>query len=122
LKSIAFDEAFMGAGDPLVVSKIPGFGAGNRTAGTSRVGRKAAKSPRPAKATRKGLSRAAVSVKAIDSRTWEVRVKGSLSILGYIRVASGGGKVYSYKVVGEQRSHNGFTSQRAAVARMLEKC
>lgn len=118
-----FNEAFMGAGDPLVTTRIPGFGAANRTASTSRVHKSRAKGQRPAKPVVKGLARSAVSVKSIGNRTFEVRVKGSLHILGFIRMSQGaGGKAYSYKLVGESRSHNGFSSQKAAVARMLEKC
>ncbi|AZF95872.1 hypothetical protein SEA_OLICIOUS_85 [Streptomyces phage Olicious] len=118
-----FDETFMSAGDPLVTTKLPGFGAVNRTASTSRVGRKAAKSTPLTKPVRKGLARSAVSVKSIGERTFEVRVKGSLHILGYVRKSNGsGGKAYSYKLIGEKRSHSGFASQKAAVDRMLEKC
>lgn len=113
----------MGAGDPLVTSRIVGFGSGNRTPQSSRVGRKAAKSAKVTTEVRKGLSRACVSVKSVGDRTFEVRVKGTLHILGYIRMANGSkGKAYSYKLIGEKRAHSGFASQRAAVTRMLEKC
>jgi hypothetical protein len=123
LKHAEFNEAFMGAGDPLVTSRIVGFGSGNRIAETSRVGRKAARSAKVATAVPKGLSRGCVSVKGIGDRTFEVRVKGTLHILGYIRMANGNkGKAYSYKLIGEQRAHSGFASQKAAITRMLEKC
>lgn len=113
----------MGAGDPLVTSDTVGFGAGNRTPETSRVGRKAARSPKVTTETRKGLSRACVSVKSIGDRTFEVRVKGTLHILGYIRMANGNkGRVYSYKLISERRAHAGFPTQKAAITRMLEKC
>lgn len=113
----------MGAGDPMVTSKIPGFGVGNRTASTSRVERKAAKGSVPAKPVVKGLARSCVSVKSIGERMFEVRVKGTLHILGHIRMSKGAkGKAYSYKLIGEAKAHNGFSSQKAAVDRMLEKC
>lgn len=120
---ISFDETFMSAGDPLVRSRVPGFGSANRTAQTSRVHKSRAKSAKPAKAAKKGLARSCVSVKSIGERTFEVRVKGTLHILGFIRMSKGrAGKAYSYKLVSEQRSHNGFSSMNAAVSRMLEKC
>lgn len=113
----------MGAGNPLQGTLIPGFGAGNRTPETSRVHKKAAKSARQVKPVIKGLARSCVSVKSTGNRMFEVRVKGSLHILGHIRMSQGAkGKAYSYKLIGEDRSHNGFPSQGAAVARMLEKC
>jgi hypothetical protein len=131
LKSIEFNDAFMGSGDPLKGSTIPGFGAGNRTASTPRVGRNRAKAAplkpvkkakAPLKPVKKGLARCAVSVKSIGDRTFEVRVKGTLHILGHIRSSQGAkGKAYSYRIIGEA-SHNGFASQKAAVDRMLEKC
>lgn len=120
---IAFDEAYMGAGEPLKGSLIPGFGAGNRTPQTSRVHKKAARSAVPAKPVTKGMARSCVSVKSIGDRTFEVRVKGTLHILGHIRMSQGAkGKAYSYKIIGEAKAHNGFSSQKAAVTRMLEKC
>lgn len=123
MSHIAFDEAYMGAGEPLKGSLIPGFGAGNRTPQTSRVHKKSAKSAVPAKPVKKGMARSCVSVKSIGDRTFEVRVKGSLHILGFIRMSQGAkGKAYSYKIIGEEKSHNGFPSQKAAVDRMLEKC
>jgi hypothetical protein len=123
LKKIEFNEAFMGAGEPLKGSRIPGFGAGNRTPQTSRVHRSRAMGKVPAKSVRKGLARSCVSVRWLNDRMAEVRVKGTLHILGHIRVSKGAsGKAYSYKLVSEQRSHNGFASQKAAVDRMLEKC
>lgn len=122
MKSIEYNDAFMGSGDPLKGSRIPGFGAGNRTASTQRVERTRAKVKAPLKPVRKGLARSAVSVKSIGNRTFEVRVKGTLNILGHIRSSQGAkGKAYSYRIIGEA-SHNGFASQGAAVARMLEKC
>lgn len=118
-----FDETFMSAGDPLVTTKLPGFGAANRSASTSRVGRKAARSAKVTKPVVKGLARSTVSVKSIGERTFEVRVKGSLHILGFIRKSNNSsGKAYSYKLIGERRSHNGFPTQKAAIDRMLEKC
>ena len=123
MSHIAFDEAYMGAGNPLKGTLIPGFGAGNRTPETSRVHKRAAKSARPVKPVIKGLARSCVSVKSTGNRMFEVRVKGTLHILGHIRMSQGTkGKAYSYKLIGEDRSHNGFSSQKAAVARMLEKC
>lgn len=120
---IAFDEAYMGSGDPLKGSLIPGFGAGNRTPQTSRVHKKSAKGAVPSKPVTKGMARSCVSVKSIGDRTFEVRVKGTLHILGHIRMSQGKqGKAYSYKIIGEGKSHNGFSSQAAAVKRMLEKC
>ena len=123
MKHIAFDEALMGDGAPLEGARLPGFGAGNRVPETQRKHATRARSPRPTEAASKGLSRACVSVKAVDKRTFQVRVKGTLSILGFIRASKGvQGNAYSYKLIGEERSHNGFSSQRAALARMLEKC
>lgn len=119
---IAYNDAYMGHGDPLKGSVVPGFGAGNRTASTSRVERKRSKAKAPVKPVKKGLARSCVSVKYIGNRTFEVRVKGTLHILGHIRSSQGAkGKAYSYRIIGEQ-SHNGFASQKAAVDRMLEKC
>lgn len=121
MSHIAFDESYMGAGNPLKGSAIPGFGAGNRTASTSRVGRRRARATAPVKPVKKGLARSCVSVKFIGNRTFEVRVKGSLNILGYVRMSQGAkGKAYSYMIIGE-KAHNGFASQRAAVDRMLSK-
>jgi len=133
--AIEFNEAFMGAGDPLKGSRIPGFGAGNRVPETSRVHKNRAKgavvhtqkcqqSGRKAcecRAGRKGLSRSAVVVVRLDPRTYEVRVKGTRALVGMIRAVKGaGGKAYSYQIPGD-KAHKGFGSQRAAVLRMLEK-
>ena len=119
---ISFDETFMSAGDALVKSAMPGFGASNRVPATSRVGRKPANSARPTKATRKGLARSCVLVVRKDDRNYDVYVKGSGALLGTVRRCSGkNGKAYSYKLVTEARSHAGFSSQRAAVDRMLSK-
>jgi len=121
---LGFDESFMSTGTELKGSGITGFGASNRTPDTSRVERKAAKSQRPTKAVRKGLARSCVLVvrKPTDPRTYEVFVKGSGALLGTVRTARGSrGRSYSYELVSEARSHAGFASQKAAVARMLEK-
>jgi CYTH domain-containing protein len=119
--AIEFNEAFMGAGNPLKGSRIPGFGAGNRTPQTSRVHRSKAKGTVPVKAVRKGLARSAVAVIRIDPRTYEVRVKGTRALVGMVRKIQGaGGKAYSYQIPGD-KAHKGFASQNAAVARMLEK-
>lgn len=113
----------MGTGDPLKGSLVPGFGSRNRVPETSRVHKKRASGTRTAKPVVKGLARSCVSVKSIGNRTFEVRVKGSLHILGYIRSSQGAkGSAYSYKLIGETKSHNGFASQKAAVTKMLEKC
>jgi glutamate dehydrogenase/leucine dehydrogenase len=120
---INFDETFMSAGDPLVGSREVGFGASNRVASTSRVERKAAKSVITGKPVKKGLHRSTVSIVPKDARTWVVVVKGSRQVLGTIRGSKGAkGKAYSYKLLSEARSHNGFGSRAAALARMLEKC
>lgn len=120
---ISFDETFMSAGDPVVGSREPGFGAANRTPSTSRVERRAAKSVVGKTPTKKGLHRSTVSIVPKDARTWVVLVKGSREVLGTIRGAKGAkGKAYSYKLLREERSHNGFGSRAAALARMLEKC
>lgn len=122
MKNIEFNDAFMGAGEPLKGSLIPGFGVGNRTPSTPRVERNRAKAKAPLKPVKKGLARSVVSVKSIGTRKFEVRVKGTLSILGYIRSSQGAkGKAYSYQIIGGA-AHNGFASQKAAVARMLERC
>lgn len=116
--AIEFDEAFMSTQTD---SGIVGFGSSNRTPSTSRVQATPAKSPRQAQ-TLKGLARSCVLVVKRDARTYEVYVKGSGSLLGTVRSASGKqGKAYSYKLVSEARSHSGFPSQSAAVKRMLEK-
>lgn len=118
---IAFDEAYMGSGDPLKGSRIPGFGARNRTPETSRVHKRRAKSTKPAKPVTKGLARSAVAVIRIDPRTYHVVVKGSRQLVGIVRTVNGaGGKAYSYQIPGA-KAHKGFASQNAAVARMLEK-
>lgn len=119
--AIEFNEAFMGAGNPLKGSRIPGFGAGNRTPETSRVHKRRAKSTVPVKAVRKGLARSAVAVIRLDPRTYEVRVKGTRTLVGMIRMVQGaGGKAYSYQIPGD-KAHKGFASQNAAVERMLSK-
>src|SRR4029453_2483266 len=121
---LGFDESYMSTGAELKGSGIVGFGASNRTPATSRVERKAASSPRLTKSTRKGMARSCVLVarKDNDPRTYEVFVKGSGVLLGTVRTAKGArGRNYSYKLVSEARSHAGFTSQKAAVLRMLEK-
>lgn len=111
----------MGAGNPLKGSRIPGFGAGNRTPETSRVHKSRAKGTKPVKAVRKGLARSAVAVVRIDPRTYEVRVKGTRALVGMVRMVQGaGGKAYSYQIPGD-KAHKGFASQRAAVERMLLK-
>jgi hypothetical protein len=89
--------------------------------GTSRVDRTRAKSPGNLRSVRKGLSRGAVAVVRIDPRNFEVRVKGSVQIVGWIRKVSGKGNGYSYRILGETKSHCGFPSQKAAVERMLTK-
>jgi hypothetical protein len=62
-----------------------------------------------------------VVVVRLDPRTYEVRVKGTRALVGMIRAVKGaGGKAYSYQIPGD-KAHKGFASQRAAVARMLEK-
>ena len=120
---INFDETFMSAGDPLVGSREVGFGSGNRTPSTSRVERRAAKSVTSDKPMPKGLHRSTVSIVPKDARTWVVVVKGSRQVLGTIRGSKGAkGKAYSYKLLREERSHNGFGSRAAALSRMLEKC
>lgn len=135
--AIEFNEAFMGAGNPLQGSRIPGFGAGNRTPETSRVHKSRAKgavvhtvkctnSGRKAcecRAGRKGLARSAVVVIRLSPREYEVRVKGTRALVGMIRKVKGaGGVAYSYTLnQKEAKAHKGFASQSAAVARMLEK-
>lgn len=120
--TIEFNEAFMSTDKMLKGSSVVGFGASNRTPETSRVHKRAARSPRGTQSPVKGLSRACVSVVRKDSRTYEVFVKGSGALLGTLRGAkSGKGSSYSFKLVSEQRSHSGFPTQKAAIARMLEK-
>jgi len=111
----------MGAGEPLKGSRIPGFGAGNRTPQTSRVHVSKAKSHTPVKAVKKGLARSAVAVIRLSPREYEVRVKGSRVLVGMVRKVQGaGGTAYSYQIPGD-KAHKGFASQKAAVERMLEK-
>lgn len=120
--NVTFNEAWMGAGEPLKGSLVPGFGAGNRTPETSRVHKHRALSPRPLKAVRKGLARSAVAVVRIDPRKFEVRVKGTRELIGVVKKVQGaGGKGYSYQLRNEPKAHKGFGSQKAAVERMLEK-
>ena len=122
MKSVEFNEAFMGAGEPLKGSRIPGFGAGNRTPETSRVHKNRARSSRAIKDVRKGLARAAVVVVRIDARKFEVRVKGTRELVGIVRAVQGSkGKAYSYQSMRDVKPHKGFATQKAAVARMLEK-
>lgn len=121
--TIEFKAEFMGAGEPLKRSSIPGFGSANRTPETSRKHVSRAKGARPVEASPKGLNRACVVVERVDPRTWNIRVKGTRALLGTVRSVKGkGGKVYSFKRLGEVRAHVGFSSQKAALARMLEKC
>ena len=123
---IAFDETFMGAGDPLVTTRIPGFGSANRTAQTSRVHVSRAKSVKTGKPVTKGLARSAVAVVRLDPRKFEVRVKGSRALLGFVtKVKGAGGKAYAYQCLlpgVDAKVHKGFATQKEAVARMLEKC
>lgn len=124
MKSIEFNEAFMGAGEPLKGSEFPGFGHGNRTPETSRVHKRAARSQRPVKPVQKGLARSAVSVVKADrlGRKFEVRVKGTRELVGIVEsVLSGKGKVYAYRLKNDMKQHKGFASQKAAVERMLSK-
>lgn len=136
MKNIEFNEAFMGAGEPLKGSRFPGFGAENRVASTSRVHKSRAKGkvvhtakclesrPKPCecRAGRKGLSRSAVVVTRVDPRKYEVRVKGTRALIGIVRrVNSGKGYAYAYQLMSEVKQHKGFGSQKAAVERMLSK-
>lgn len=119
---IEYNDAFMGDGKELRSSGIIGFGASNRTPETSRVHKKSAKSARPAKPVTKGLARATVVLEPSSSRSWNVRVKGTRALVGTVRRAQGaGGKSYSYKLLGEVRSHSGFATRKEAVERLLEK-
>lgn len=113
---MSFDETWMGAGDTLVTSSIPGFGAGNRTPKTSRVERRTAKAAVRTSSVKKGLARSCVSVKW-DGDTATVRVKGSLSVLGTLKRVKKG--VYTYKLDGQPYSQ-GYPSQVKALGRMLE--
>jgi hypothetical protein len=122
---IAFDEKFMGAGDPMVTTRIPGFGAANRTPQTSRVHKSRAKGVKQGKPVVKGLARSTVAVVRLNPRKFEVRVKGSRALLGFVtKVQGAGGVAYAYQcLVGDNaKVHKGFASQKEAVARMLEKC
>lgn len=117
-----FDESFMSPGDPLKGSVFPGFGSSNRVPSTSRVERTAAKAVTPQRKVQKGLARSCVSVVREDRRTYKVFVKGSGALLGTVKlVGHGKSTAYTYKKAGDQRTHAGFPSQKAAVARMLEK-
>lgn len=118
----AFDETWMSAGDPLVVSDVPGFGSGNRTPETSRVHKRRAKGVREGQ-VRKGLARSAVAVVRKTPRTFEVRVKGSRVFLGEVRkvVDPKGRKAYVSVMPGREPML-GFTSQGSAVEAMLAKC
>jgi len=126
LKNVEFNEAFMGAGDPLVTTRIPGFGAANRTAQTSRVHKSRAKGVKQAKPVTKGLARSAVAVVRLNPRKFEIRVKGSRALLGFVtQVQGAGGKAYAYQCLlpgVDAKVHKGFATQKEAVARMLEKC
>lgn len=123
MKNIEFNDAFMGAGEPLKGSVFPGFGAGNRNAGTSRVERRRPKQKRVTKPVPKGLSRSAVVVVRLTPREYEVRVKGTRELVGVIKKIMGpGGSGYSFQRKNDVKAHKGFASQKAAVARMLEKC
>lgn len=121
MKKLEFNEAFMGAGEPLKGSSFPGFGMGNRVPSTSRVEKRRVKAKAPVKPVTKGLARAAVVVVRQSPREFAVLVKGTRELVGFVRQVNGaGGKAYGYQVPGE-KAHNGFPSQKAAVARMLEK-
>lgn len=123
MKNIEFNDSFMGAGEPLKGSVFPGFGAGNRNAGTSRVERRRPKQKRVTKPVPKGLSRSAVVVVRLTPKEYEVRVKGTRELVGVVRRVMGpGGQGYSYQKKSDVKAHKGFASQKAAVARMLEKC
>lgn len=89
--------------------------------GTSRVHRRAAMSTRPVKAGPKGLSRAAVKVVRIDKNNFEVRLKVGDNLIGLVRKSVQRGVGYGYRLTGDRKAHNGFTSQKAAVERMLTK-
>lgn len=123
---IAFDETFMSAGDPMVTTRIPGFGSGNRTPQTSRVHVSRAKGVKTGKPVTKGLARSAVAVVRVNPRKFEIRVKGSRALLGFVtKVKGAGGKAYAYQCLlpnTDAKVHKGFATQKEAVARMLEKC
>ncbi len=122
MKNIEFNDAFMGAGEPLKGSRFPGFGAGNRTPSTGRVERRRAKAKLPLKPVPKGLARAAVAVVRLTPRKFEVRVKGTRELVGLItKVQGAGGIAYAYQLMSEGKVHKGFASQKAAVERMLSK-
>jgi len=89
--------------------------------GTSRVHRRAAMSTRPVKPIQKGLARAAVKVVRIDKNNFEVRLKANDTLVGLVRKSVQRGVGYGYRLMGDRKAHNGFTSQRAAVERMLTK-
>lgn len=130
MKTAEFNEAFMGSGEPLKGSRIPGFGAGNRTPETSRVHKRRAAGGRStvtmkgnAKRPSKGLARAAVVVIREDARKYTVVVKGTRELVGVIRKIQGAkGAAYSFQRKNDVKPHKGFATQKAAVARMLEGC
>lgn len=88
--------------------------------GTSRVERTKAKSGRAA--TVKGLARAAVIKERKDARTYHILVKGTREYVGRI-IKQGKNRTsgYGYHLAGDTKTHNGFASQEAAIARMLTK-
>lgn len=121
--TIEFNAEFMGAGEPLVRSTIPGFGAANRTPETRRKHAVRAKGVRPAESGPKGLARSCVVAERVDATHWNIRVKGTRALLGTIQSFPGKkGRTYRCKPLRAQQGRAGFPSQRAAMAWLLEQC
>lgn len=87
--------------------------------GTSRVEKTASRSPRGVKASPKGLSRSAVTLISKTAWSFEVWVKGG-PLIGHITKTRNGAH-YSYRLNGDIKPHGQFATQKAAVAKMLEK-
>jgi hypothetical protein len=134
MSHLAFNETFMGAGEPLKGSQYVGFGAGNRVPETSRNGRNRPKvkkvtdesrkglSGKPVESSRTGLARSSVAVVRLTPKTYEVRVKGSRKLVGLVNkysVSDGKAVRYSFCSTSGEAVKD-FTSQKAAVEAMLK--
>lgn len=123
MRHIPIDKVeFMLAGDSRDDTPSPNRSGVKKKASpeTNRVERKRAKGGR--QATVKGLARAAVVKERINPFTYLIVVKGTRQIVGRV-IRQGGNRTsgYGYHLHGDTRTHNGFSSQEAAIARMLTK-
>lgn len=94
----------------------------HNTPGTSRVGRKAASSPRLSAPVKRGLARSAVVLERVDSKSWNVRVKGTRALVGTVRAHVGPKRrTYGFMSADGRFNRTGYGLQGAAVSALLER-